>query len=53
MNLKNIHTRLRNFSHPYQREEELKGKKNKDNLLGQPPTKGGSYISRGGGGRAF
>lgn len=31
VNLQNTHIRLRNFSHPGQREGELKGEKNKAN----------------------
>ena len=44
------HIKLRNFSHPGQREGELKGEKNKANF--SEPS-GRSYISRGRGRRDF
>ena len=50
VNLQSTHIKLRNFSHPGQREGEPKGEKNKANFS-EPP--GRSYISRGRGGRDF
>ena len=50
VNLQSTHIKLRNFSHPGQRDGEPKGEKNKANFS-EPP--GRSCISRGRGGRDF